>query len=165
MPVPPLATPRAVPRFKEPKDALWAERLVDEATVEKNAEEVALVKVVAPVKTVDPENVLLLASSVELAALIVMLADPSKETPLMVRAVWRVVAVFALPPIESEPAVPVSPVPAPVKVLAKMVPEAERFVVLAPPLKLWSAEKVLDVVVPKPSESVSDPVEPEVMSG
>ena len=85
--------------------------------------------VVALVKALFPENVLLSPSNVEDAALIVMLLEPLKETPLMVRAVWSAVAVPALPPIESDVAVPVSPVPAPEKELAKMVPEAERLVV------------------------------------
>ena len=44
-----------------------------------------------------PEKVLLLAKSVEEAAVMVMLPVPSKETLLMVRAFWSAVAVDALP--------------------------------------------------------------------
>jgi hypothetical protein len=43
------------------------------------------------------ENVLISESAVEDAAVIVMLEVPSKEVPLMVRAVWSAVAVEALP--------------------------------------------------------------------
>ena len=51
-------------------------------------------------KVLVPEKVLESASSVVEA--MVMLAEPLKETPLIVRAVWSVVAVLALPPIEKE---------------------------------------------------------------
>ena len=53
--------------------------------------EVAFPKVVLPVK------VLLSPSKVDEAALMTMLAEPLKLTPLIVRAVWRTVAVPALP--------------------------------------------------------------------
>ena len=53
-------------------------------------------------KVLLPEKVLLLARSVEEAAVIVMSADPLKEVPLMFRAFWRMVAVPALPLIEPE---------------------------------------------------------------
>ena len=59
-------------------------------------------------KMLVPLNVLLFAKSVEEAAVTVMLEVPSKVTPLMVRPVWRAVAVEALP--TSEPvSVPVRP--------------------------------------------------------
>ena len=54
----------------------------------------------ALVKLLRPVQELLLASNVEDAALIVIFDDPSKETPLIVRAFCSVVAVFALPLIE-----------------------------------------------------------------
>ncbi len=44
-----------------------------------------------------PANVLLSARRVDVAALSVMLPVPSKDTPLIVRAFWRAVAVPALP--------------------------------------------------------------------
>ena len=59
--------------------------------------EVAADSSVLPVKLLVPENVLLLAKSVEEAAVMVMSAEPLKDTPLIARAVWRVVAVPALP--------------------------------------------------------------------
>ena len=58
-----------------------------------------------PVKELVPLNVLLplkvfeFARSVEEAAVMVMSAEPLKETLLMRRAVWRMVAVAALPPM------------------------------------------------------------------
>jgi hypothetical protein len=51
-------------------------------------------------KVLVPLQVFAFASRVEEAAVIVMFVVPSKEVPLMVRAVWSWVAVFALPPIE-----------------------------------------------------------------
>jgi hypothetical protein len=58
--------------------------------------------VVAFAKVLRPENVFSFARSVELAAVIVMFAVPSKEVPLMVRAVSSAVAVPAFPPMLSE---------------------------------------------------------------
>ena len=93
--------------------------MVEEAIVEKRLVEVAAVvvlrvmlsKMLAPVKVLAPEKVLLLASTVEEAAVIVMLVVPSKVVPLMVRPVCKAVAVEALP------------VTAPVR-LPKIPPEA-----------------------------------------
>ena len=134
-----LTTPCALV-YKSPFGMPEITRLVVEA-VAKNPSPLA-VKLVedAFAKMFLPLKVLLSLRSVLLAALIVMFADPSKETPLIVLAVCNAVAVPALPPIESDVAVPVSPVPAPEKELAKMVPDAERLVVEAPPLKVWSDE-------------------------
>src|SRR5665213_4154219 len=61
------------------------------------------------VKTLVPPKVLSSPRSVVEAT--TMFADPSKEIPLMLRGVWSFVAVPALPPIESDAAVPVKPVP------------------------------------------------------
>ena len=59
-------------------------------------------------KMLVPLNVLLFASKVEDAAVITMFPVPSKVTPLMVRPVWRAVAVEALP--VSEPVtLPITP--------------------------------------------------------
>ena len=60
---------------------------------------VRLERVGSVVKLLEPENVLLSPRSVVEAT--TMLAVPLKETPLIVRAVWRAVAVAALPPMES----------------------------------------------------------------
>jgi hypothetical protein len=69
------------------------------------------------------------------AAVTVMSAEPLNDTPLMLRAVWRVVAVSALPPIERPEAVPVRPVPAPEKEFAVSDPTTSALpVVVAPPL-------------------------------
>ncbi len=56
--------------------------------------------VIVEPKVLVPEKVLLLASRVEEAAVIVMLAEPLNEVPLMSRAVWRMVAVPAFPVME-----------------------------------------------------------------
>jgi len=62
--------------------------------------------VIAPVmvfeKVLVPLKVLSFARSVEDAAVTVMFPVPSKDVPLIVRAVARAVAVAALPPIESD---------------------------------------------------------------
>ena len=80
-----------------PSEAVCEKRFVDDAVVEKMVVVVAFASVVAPEKVFVPENVLLFASSVDDAAVMVMSAEPLKEVPLMVRAVWSVVAVEALP--------------------------------------------------------------------
>ena len=82
-----------------PKVKLVVKRLVELEVVEKKLVEVAEVEVLLVMlsKMLAPEKVLLLASRVEEAAVMVMLAVPSKEVPLIVRAVWRAVAVEALP--------------------------------------------------------------------
>jgi hypothetical protein len=67
---------------------------VEEAVVEKKLVEVALAKTFAPL------NVLLLASKVELAAVIVMSCEPLKAVPFILREVWRIVAVPAFPVME-----------------------------------------------------------------
>jgi hypothetical protein len=51
-------------------------------------------------KVLVPLQVLVSARRVEEAAKIEMSVEPLNATPLIVREVWRVVAVFALPPIE-----------------------------------------------------------------
>jgi len=66
-------------------------------------------------KVLSPENELVSESRVEEAAVIVMFAVPSKETPLIVLAVSRAVAVPALP--EIEPVIVLEKVLLPEKVL------------------------------------------------
>ena len=117
MPLPAVVVPR--PRVSDPKDALAEKRFVEEAVVEKRLVVVALVNVLLP------EKELLFARSVVEET--TMFAVPSKVTPLIVRPVWRAVAVFALPPILSEAAVPVSPVPAPVNEEPVTVPVEVKF--------------------------------------
>ena len=106
VPVPPEVIPRAEDKDREaavmaPEVTLPVlreveKRLVEEAVVENKLVEVAFPRVRLPVK------VLSLARSVEEAAVRVMLAEPLKEVPLMVRAVCKMVAVAALPPILRE---------------------------------------------------------------
>ena len=98
--------------------------------------EVALVRVVLPVKLLAPEKVLLLAKSVDEAAKIVMSAEPLNDTPLMRRAVWSVVAVEALP--EIEPLMVEVKVFEPEKVFefARRVEEAAVMVILPPALNV-----------------------------
>ena len=86
-------------------------------------------------KVCTPEKVLEFVRSVEEAALMVILVDPSKETPLMVRGVWRVVAVLAFPLMEP----------------------------LMVAVKVWVPAQVLEVVVPKPREKA--PVDELYASG
>jgi hypothetical protein len=62
-------------------------------------------------KVLVPLKVLLLARSVDEAAVMVMLEVPLNEVPLMVRAFWRAVAVPALP--ETEPVMVLATVSAP----------------------------------------------------
>ena len=127
-PVPPFDTPSAVPSDNDPTAAVCAKRLVLDAVVAKKFVEVALVRRTDPLKVLLPEKVLLLARSVVDA--MVMLVEPSKETPLMVRGVARVVAVLALPLM----------LPAMVLV------------------KVWVPAQVLLVVVPKPREKTPVPL-------
>ena len=96
-PVPPLATPSVLANVIDPKDALCANRLVDDAVVENRFVVVALASVVLPVNEFTPENVLLFARRVDDAAVMVISAEPLNATPLMFRAVLSVVAVDALP--------------------------------------------------------------------
>jgi hypothetical protein len=96
---------------------------------------VALVRVVLPVK------VLLSASKVEEAAVIWMFAVPSKETPLMVRAFWRAVAVPAFP--ETEPVMVLETV----RLVTFAVP-AERLVLLAYVALMLVVEAFWKVCVP-----------------
>jgi hypothetical protein len=107
VPVPPEVMGRAVVREREvpvmapvevrlPVLREVEKRLVDEAVVEKKLVEVALPRVRVP------EKVLLSESKEEEAAVMVMLEEPLKEVPLMFLAVWRVVAVPALPPMFKE---------------------------------------------------------------
>ncbi len=65
--------------------------------VEEAEEMSPLVRLRSEEKVLDPLKRLLSARSVEDAALSVMFAVPLKETPLIVRAFWRAVAVPALP--------------------------------------------------------------------
>ena len=78
MPVPPLPTASAVPSESDPNDAACAKRFVLDAVVEKKFVEVALVKVVLP------ENVLLLARSVDEAAETVIEPPTLSGVPLIV---------------------------------------------------------------------------------
>lgn len=84
----------------------------------------------APEKTFDPEKRLESERSVEEAAVIVMLPVPSKETPLMRRALWRAAAVPALP--ETDPDMTEEKVLLPEKRL-----ESESKVVDAPVNAVW----------------------------
>ena len=105
--------------------------------------------VIVEEKVLDPEKVLESARSVEEAAVIVMFPVPSKETPLMFLAVWRAVAVEALPVIlvlsgddvliayDAPPLAPTRPV--------KVASVGALVNVCVPP-------HVLDEVVPKRSE-------------
>ena len=108
--------------------------VVNHAVFPEISVEVAFEKVLRPV------HVLLLASSVEDAAVMVISAEPLKEVPLMVRAVCNAVAVPALPEILI-PAVPAEMLAAvrlvrfapesapksPLQVPEVMVPTVERF--------------------------------------
>ena len=87
-------------------------------------------------KTSVPEKVLAFARSVEEAAVMVMLPVPSKETPLMVRGVWRAVAVPALPLMD--PVMVEEKVLLPEKVLelARSVEEAAVMVIGEAPVKV-----------------------------
>src|SRR5665213_2503654 len=76
-------------------DAYVVLKLVAQPVVMVAREEEAFAKFWRPVQ------VLASVSSVELAALMTILLVPLKETPLMVRALWRAVAVPALPEIEA----------------------------------------------------------------
>jgi hypothetical protein len=90
--------------------------------------------VIKEVKMLLPLKVLLLASSVLLAALIVMFALPLKATPLIVREVWRMVAVPAFP--ETEPVMRLEKMLFPLNVLLslKSVVEADPTVIEEPTL-------------------------------
>ena len=59
-----------------------------------------VVKLFVPLKVLEPEKVFELARSVEEAAVMVMSAEPLKDVPLIERAVWKIVAVAALPVME-----------------------------------------------------------------
>ncbi len=65
-------------------EAVCAKRFVLDAVVEKKLVLVALAKVVAPVNELVPENVLLLESRVELAAVTVMLPPALRIWPFTV---------------------------------------------------------------------------------
>src|ERR1700704_1664794 len=90
-------------------------------------------KVASPVKVFAPEKVLASVRIVEEAAEIVMFAVPSKETPLMVRAVARAVAV---PTLREEVATCRNAVPA-LSVYIKRFPV--RLESPVPPLEMPSA--------------------------
>ena len=100
----------SVERSAEASDERYAEpetvRAVDDAYVVSRL--VAQPRVMVARVLVEFENwlrpvhELLFARSVEEAAVIVMSDVPLNDVPLMFRAVWRAVAVPALPPIESE---------------------------------------------------------------
>ena len=83
-PVPPEPTPRAFWRLRVPRLAEAAKRLVELAVVAKNDVEVALANVVAPVKELVPEKVLLFARSEEEAAVIVKVPPAVMVVELMV---------------------------------------------------------------------------------
>ena len=147
--VPPKPIPR-VPKtlltrlmvlVAETRPALFACRKPDPVP-RVRAEVEALVKVLLPVK-----ELLLVRSVVEE---MVMLVVPSKVTPLMVRPVWSDVAVFALPPIESDAAEPVSPVPRPVNEEPVMTPVEVKFpttveeeLAMYPLVNVWRDAQVL----------------------
>ncbi len=95
--------------------ALPANKFVLLAYVAERSDDDALVRVVRPVKVLAPVKRDESARRVDEAAVMVMFAEPSKEVPLMVRGVWSVVAVLALP--EMEPLIVVVKVWVPVKVL------------------------------------------------
>ena len=141
----------------------------------KREVEVALVVVLRVMlsKMLLPEKVLLFERSVEEAAVMVMLAVPSKEVPLMVRGVWSWVAVPALP--ETAPVMVLEKVLLPEKVLLfeRSVEEAAVMVMSEVPLKevplmflaVWRAVAVealpvrAPVTLPKiPPEAVRTPV-------
>ena len=110
--------------------------------------EIANEVVVAPVavmfwKPLVPVKVFTFESNVEDAANSVMFAVPSNDTPLIVRAFWRAVAVPALP--EIEPVMSEENVFEPLKVfaLASSVEEAA-VMVIAPP-----AFSVVPLMVPR----------------
>jgi hypothetical protein len=120
----------------EPNCAAEAKRFVLDAVVEKKLVEVAFASVVLPEKVLAPENVLLLASSVDDAAVMVMSLVPSNAVPLMLRGVWRAVAVDALP------------VSAPMKLVNhEVVPERSVVVALVKvlrPVQLFLSERIVD---------------------
>jgi hypothetical protein len=115
-PVPPLVAPRmpetSDARFTSPVETAPAEalrtpvRLAMEREPKKpevlDAYVAEMLVVEAFVKVCFPVKVLVSVRSVDEAAVTVMLAEPSKEVPLMVRGVWRVVAVLAFPEMEPE---------------------------------------------------------------
>ena len=82
--MPPIATERSVLRVKVPIVAFCAKRLVLDAVVAKKLVDVALANVVAPVKELTPEKVLLLARSVDDAAVIVKVPPAVIGVALMV---------------------------------------------------------------------------------
>lgn len=131
-------------RLSDPSDAVCAKRLVDDAVVLKRLVVVALASVVLPVKLLVPEKVLLLARSVEEAAVIVMVVPGTKEVPLMRPSELEATTEpFAL--VERMPLV--------------MLPIARAVVValvrVTAPVKVLAPLQVLSVVVPKANESVS----------
>ena len=159
--VPPIPMPRAVARFKEPRVALAAKRFVLDAVVEKKLVEVALAKVVAPVKLVTPEKVLLFPSKVEEAAVMV------KEPPAVMLVLLMVarLPVRRLVPMEVvamiEPFALVERIALGMVVMAKV--EEVALVSVVFPLKTLDPEKVLAVVVEKLVEKT--PVELLYASG
>ena len=117
-------------------EAVVAKKLVEVAAVE--VERVMLSKMLAPVK------VLLLASKVDEAAVIVMSPVPSKETLLMFLAVSRAVAVRALPVTEPVrlPKIP------PLAVKTPVIVEEAFTVEEAVERKPWRKPKVVEVETP-----------------
>jgi hypothetical protein len=95
----PVIVPATV---RAPRLAEAEKRLVEEAVVAKKLVEVAEVEVerVMSLKMFEPLNKLLFARRVELAAVIVISCEPLNAVPLILREVWRMVAVLALPEIE-----------------------------------------------------------------
>ncbi len=82
--LPPFAMESALPRFRDPMEAVCAKRFVLDAVVEKKLVLVALAKVVLPLKELVPLKVLLFESNVELAAEIVILPPSESDVPFTV---------------------------------------------------------------------------------
>jgi len=129
--------------FNVPSVKFPATRIVDDAYDDEKSVDDAFPRFVCPVNVFVPENVLLFASSVDDAAVIVMSAVPLKETPLMFRAVWSAVAVPALP--EMEPVMSEEKVLEPEKVFASARSVEEAAVITIEPPAL----KVVPLMVPK----------------
>jgi hypothetical protein len=120
--------------------------------------------VIKELKILLPEKVLLFASRVLEAAVIVMFCEPSNAVPLMLRGVARVLAVPALP--EILPVMVVEKVLVPEKVLlsAKRVEEAALAVVGQADLQSPPIQRVLKLArVEKSDVEVAEVVVERVM--
>ncbi len=118
-------------------------RLVVDAVFDMESDvPVAFVKVTFW-KLLVPEKVLVSERSVDDAAVMVMLAVPSKEVPLMVRGVWSAVAVPAFPAME--PVMVEEKVLEPEKVFASARSVDDAAVTMIEP----PAFRVVPLIVPK----------------